>query len=162
MTLEKHLSKIFNLQGENWKKHANPWSVWTRFATLPFIVLAIWSRAWIGWYAVFPVMILIIWVVVNPTLFKVPKNFDSWGSKAVLGEQFWSERKEHPVPEHHRIPVLILTILQSLGGLLLIFGLWKLELSFTIIGTIIVYLAKMWFLDRMVWVFEDMKDVMEE
>lgn len=36
-------------------------------------------------------------------------------------------------------------------------GLWKLEIYLTIIGTVTVYMAKMWFLDRMVWVFEDMK-----
>jgi hypothetical protein len=155
MTLEKQIAKVFNLQGESWLKHANPWSVWTRFATLPFLVLAIWSRVWIDWYSLIPIGILIIWLIINPTLFKKPKNFDNWGSKSVLGEKIWSNRKEMPVAKHHNIAILILTILQSTGGILLMIGLWKLEINLTIIGTITVYLTKMWFLDRMVWIYED-------
>ena len=33
----------------------------------------------------------------------------------------------------------------------------RIDFLLTIIGIIIVYLSKMWFLDRMVWIFEDMK-----
>ena len=54
------------------------------------------------------------------------------------------------------MPVFILTILQSIGGILLIISLWKLEINLTIIGTLTIYLSKMWFLDRMVWIYEDM------
>lgn len=157
MSIEKQIAQVFNLQGDSWMKHANPWSVWTRFATLPFLVLAVWSRIWIGWYCLIPIAVLVIWLIVNPTLFPKPKSLDHWGSKAVLGEKYWAERKQMPVPPHHQVPVLILTILQTIGGILLIIGLWQLQLSMTIMGTVIVYLAKMWFLDRMVWVYEDMK-----
>ncbi|MBQ4915333.1 hypothetical protein J8L85_12845 [Maribacter sp. MMG018] len=156
MTLEEKIAKAFGLKGDSWMKHANPWSVWTRFMSLPFIILAVWSRLWIGWYCLIPILLLAVWIKINPTLFKKPKSFDNWGSKAVLGEKYWSERKKRPVPKHHRTPVLILTILQIIGAIVLIFGLWKLKIDWTITGTIIVYFAKMWFLDRMVWVFEDM------
>jgi len=80
------------------------------------------------------------------------------GSKSVLGEKYWSERKMKSVPKQHNTPVLILTILQAIGGIILIVGLWKLDISLIIIGTIIIYMAKMWFLDRMVWIFENMKN----
>ena len=63
MTLEKQIAKIFKLDGESWMKHTNPWSIWTRFATLPFIILAVWSRIWIGWYCLIPIAILIIWLL---------------------------------------------------------------------------------------------------
>ena len=158
MTLEKEIAKAFNLQGDNWMKHANPWSIWTRFATLPLLVIAIWSRVWIGWYSIIPIGILIFWLIINPTLFKKPKNFDNWGSKSVLGEKYWSNRKKNPVPKHHKTPILILTILQSTGGILLMIGLWKLDICLSIIGIITVYLTKMWFLDRMVWIFEEMNN----
>lgn len=105
MTLEAQLAKAFNLQGDNWLKHANPWSVWTRFSTLPFLVLSIWSRTWIGWYALIPISMLIIWLFLNPTLFKKPKSLDNWCSKTVLGEKIWSDRKKKSVPKS--------TILQS-------------------------------------------------
>ncbi len=156
MTLEKRIAKIFKLDGENWMKHTNPWSIWTRFATLPFIILAVWSRVWIGWYCLIPISILFIWIIINPTLFRVPKSIDNWGSKAVLGERYWSERKTTPVPKHHAAVIFILTLLQSIGGTILIIGLWKLEINLTIIGTITAYMAKMWFLDRMVWIYHEM------
>ncbi|MBD0777984.1 hypothetical protein HPE56_09275 [Maribacter sp. ANRC-HE7] len=158
MTLEKQIAKTFNLEGDNWAKHANPWSIWTRFATLPFLILAIWSRIWIGWFCLLPILLLIIWLKINPTLFKKPKNFDNWGSKSVLGEKYWSERKKISVPRHHYLPIRILTLLQTIGGVILIIGLWKLRIDLTAIGTILIYMAKMWFLDRMVWIFEDMKN----
>jgi hypothetical protein len=158
MTLEKQIAKAFNLEGDKWMKHANPWSIWSRFATLPFLILAIWSRTWIEWYSLIPIIILVIWLIINPTLFKKPKNFDNWGAKSVFGEKFWSNRNEKSVPKHHYTPVMILTILQTVGGIILMIGLWKLEINLTIIGTITVYLSKMWFLDRMVWLYEDMND----
>ncbi len=156
MSLEQKIAELFNLKGDNWLKHANPISVWTRFSTLPFLVLAIWARVWLGWYCLIPIIILIIWLIVNPTLFNKPKNLDNWASKSVLGERYWSERKNNLVPKHHNTPILILTILQALSGIILMVGLWKLELNLTITGIITVYLTKMWFLDRMVWVYEDM------
>jgi len=156
MTFEKRLAKIFNLEGDNWMKHANPWSVWTRFATLPFLILAIWSRVWLGWYCLIPISILIIWIVINPTLFKKPSSFDNWGSKSVLGERYWSEQKNNPVPKHHHTLIFILTIIQTIGGIILMIGLWRLDINLTILGAVTVYMAKMWFLDRMVWIFEEM------
>ncbi len=158
MTLEKRIAKMFNLDGDNWMKHTNPWSIWTRFATLPLVVVAFWSRVWIGWYCLIPIIALVIWIIINPTLFKKPKSIDNWGSKSVLGERFWAERKSNPVPNHHHTPVLILTILQTIGGITLMIGLWQLDLYLTIIGSITVYMAKMWFLDRMVWVYADMSN----
>ncbi|WP_108866391.1 DUF6653 family protein [Aquimarina aquimarini] len=158
MTLEKRFAKIFNLEGDTWIKHTNPWSIWTRFATLPFLIVAIWSRVWISWYCLIPIILLLIWIKINPTLFKKPTSFDNWGAKSVLGERYWSERKENPVPKHHHRVVFILTILQTIGGITLMIGLWKLEINLTIIGGIIIYLAKMWFLDRMVWIFDDMNN----
>lgn len=56
--------------------------------------------------------------------------------------------------------IKILTTIQIIGGSILIIGLNKLDLSFTFCGTIVVYLTKILFLDRMVWVFEDMKMIM--
>ena len=31
-----------------WRRHANPWSVWTCATVLPVIIFAVWSRVWIG------------------------------------------------------------------------------------------------------------------
>lgn len=40
--------------------------------------------------------------------------------------------------------------------LLVILGVYLLESWPTILGTVMVYLGKLWFLDRMVWLWEDM------
>lgn len=155
MNFSKLLLRIFLPDDESWLKHANPWSVWSRFATLPFIILAIWSRVWIGWYCLLPVSLLIIWVVLNPTLFSKPETFNSWGSRAVLGERAYLNNSS--LPDKHKLPIAILNVLQTIGGLLLIYGLWELNLYLTLHGATSVYLAKMWFLDRMVWLYEDVE-----
>lgn len=155
MNIDKLILKIFLPDDESWLRHANPWSVWTRFITLPFIVLAVWSRVWISWYCLIPITLLVIWVVINPRLFEKPSSFDSWGSKAVLGERIYMKRSEFPLPEHHRMPITILTVLQSIGGGILIYGVWSLNVYLTAHGLTFVYLAKMWFLDRMVWLYDE-------
>ena len=48
---ENKVAKLFGLTGENWMRHANPWSVWTRFAVPPLLAISIWSRDWIGWWS---------------------------------------------------------------------------------------------------------------
>jgi hypothetical protein len=115
MTFEKKFAKIFNLSEDNWLKHANPRSVWTRFAILPCLILAIWSRVRIGWYSLIAIGAILFFTLINPTLFKKPKHYHRRSSKAVLGEKMLSERKEHPIPSHHKIPILLLNILQTLG-----------------------------------------------
>lgn len=158
MTLEKKISGIFGLKCDDWLKHANPISVWSRFPILFFLVISIWSRIWLGIWCLVPVGFLIIWAFLNPKFFKKPQSTKNWASKSVLGEQVWANRKQFPVPKHHQTPVIILSLLQFFGVIILGFGLFQLNLWQTIAGTITVYFAKMWFLDRMVWLFEDMKD----
>ena len=35
VTSEQRVAKLFGLEGDNWTRHANPVSVWTRFAVVP-------------------------------------------------------------------------------------------------------------------------------
>lgn len=159
MNIIKGLSRLFLSDDDSWLKHANPWSVWSRFATLPLIVLSIWSRVWIGWYCLIPIIVLVFWVWKNPTLFSKPRNYDSWASKAVLGERLFVKRKETPIIDGHLGVIRILNGLQLLSGVLLIYGLWHLDLELTCHGVIYTYLTKMWFLDRMVWLYESSESV---
>ncbi len=159
MVIEKSIAKAFQLSGDRWELHANPWSAWTRMITLPFLILAIWSRVWLGWYSLVPIVLLVIWIKFNPTLFKRTTHFRNWMSKAVMGEKYWTEREERPVPKRHHLVIAILIFFQTLGTAVLAFGLWKLNIEITVMGTILVYASKMWFLDRMVWIFEDMQSL---
>jgi hypothetical protein len=40
----------------------------------------------------------------------------------------------------------------------LIWGLVDLSIWPTLLGVVLVYLGKLWFIDRMVWIYQDMKD----
>ena len=60
MTLEARIARAHGMDDDSWARHANPWSVWTRVPILPLLALAIWSRSWIGWWAVLPVLLLVV------------------------------------------------------------------------------------------------------
>jgi hypothetical protein len=36
------IAKTFGMTDEMWRRHANPWSVYTRFAAFPAMILAVW------------------------------------------------------------------------------------------------------------------------
>lgn len=158
MGFEKNISKVFGLKDDEWLKHSNPISVWTRFMVLPILVLAIWSRVWIGWFSLILILLIMIWTFINPKLFKKPKTFNSWSAKCVLGEKILVEKNKSKIPKHHITAKNILTIIQVIGSIFLIYGLYNLHFWSTLMGTVVVYLGKMWFLDRMVWLYEDMKN----
>ncbi len=157
-TLESRIARFFSMTDETWERHANPWSVWTRFTALPVLVAAIWSRVWIGPWAWGLTVLAILWIWVNPRMFRKPVSTDNWASKAVLGERVWINRKQIPVPEHHRIVPNLLSGVSGLGLPFLIWGLWELGIWPTVLGAVLIYAGKVWFLDRMVWLYEDMKD----
>jgi hypothetical protein len=80
----------------------------------------------------------------------------------VLGERVWLARDRHPIPEHHRRAVIILSAVSLLGLPFLIWGLYALEIWPTLFGLAVVVLFKLWFVDRMAWLYEDMKDQVPE
>lgn len=162
MTLERKISASFSMDDTTWARHANPWSVWTRFTVLPLLILSIWSRVWLGWWSLIPVIITIGWMWLNPRIFPKPNSTNNWASKAVLGERVWLNRDNFPVPNHHQKVPNILSFVSTSGVVFLIWGLVTLDFWPTLLGVVLVYLGKLWFIDRMVWLYEDMKDVQPE
>nr|WP_218133241.1 DUF6653 family protein [Methanofollis tationis] len=147
---------------ETWARHANPWSVWTRNTVLPLLILAFWSRVWLGLWSLLPIAVAGIWTWINPRLFVRPESTENWASKAVLGERVWLNRKAVPVPGRHRRAPKILSACSGIGMLSVIWGVYALEVWPPLFGAAVVYLSKLWFLDRMVWLYEDMKDMAPE
>ena len=158
MALERMIARAFAMSDEVWARHANPWSVWTRFTVLPLLVAAIWSRVWIGWWVVLPCAATIIWTWLNPRLFAKPRSTDNWASMAVLGERVWLNRDSTPVPKHHWTMCRALGVVSALGMIVLAWGVIDLAIWPTLLGVVLVYAGKVWFLDRMVWLYHDMKD----
>ena len=87
-------------------RHANPVSVWIRFAVLPLLALAVWSRVWIGWWSLVAVAVALVFMMVNPLLFPPPRSTRNWASKGVFGERIWTERRSGELPPQFRSRVL--------------------------------------------------------
>ncbi|MDA2928944.1 hypothetical protein MYX84_03180, partial [Acidobacteria bacterium AH-259-O06] len=145
-----------------WLRHANPWSVWTRASVLPLVILAVWSREWLGWWSLGPVGASILWMWLNPRIFRRPQSTDNWASRGVLGERVWLNRDRIPIPPHHRIVPNILSGVAGIGALLVIWGVVDLDIWPTLLGSVLIYCGKLWFLDRMVWLYQDMMSNNEE
>ena len=155
MNIAKLLERLMGMDDATWARHANPWSGWTRVTILPLLSSAIWSRVWLGWGAVLLIIAVIVWTWVNPRLFGPPEHNRAWMTKGVLGERVWLAQSEKSIPSHHAKVGRMLILAAGLGILPLAFGLWHLDLGWTMVGLIAVMGAKRWFLDRMVWLLAD-------
>lgn len=162
MMFAQRIAQSFSMDDATWKRHANPWCFWTRLSVLPLLFLAIWSRAWLGWGALLLVAIALLWMWLNARIFPVPKSTHNWVSKGVFGERVWINRQQIPIPPQHRHIPQLLTVLTVIGMVLSIGGLYTLNLTITTIGTALIYVGKLWFFDRMVWLYEDMKNANPE
>ena len=63
-------------------RHSNPWSMWTRGASTPLMLVPVWRRsrrdaALVG-----------LWMAVNP-VFRKPAHDRAWATRAALGEEQW-------------------------------------------------------------------------
>jgi hypothetical protein len=158
-TSERRVARFFGLEGENWMRHSNPVSVWTRFGVLPLLAASIWSREWIGWWSLVPVALSLIFMLVNPLMFAEPRSTRNWASKGVFGERIWADRNEVAIPvqfKDSRVPA-VTYVGQLVGVAVLTWGLVDLDLFATAAGLVIAQGAKAWYIDRMVLLFEDMK-----
>ena len=139
-----------------WARHANPWSVWTRVPILPLLALAVFSRVWIGWWCLVPIIALVSWTWLNPRAFPPPASTESWASRVTLGERLWLDRARRPIPRHHARAAHILSGIAAGGLVVACGGLVLLDGWMTAAGVAVAMLAKLWFCDRMVWLHEDM------
>ncbi|MGS4947795.1 DUF6653 family protein [Meridianimarinicoccus sp. RP-17] len=101
---------------EAWARHAHPVSVWTRVLFgLPLLILAGWSRVWIGpwWTAALAAAVFFIWI--NPLMTPVPRSTDNWRSKSTIGERLWLRMNRDEVPRRHRTVPRVLMIGSALG-----------------------------------------------
>ena len=163
MTLERRVAQVFRLTDDNWMKHANPWSVWTRYSVLPLIVLAFWSRVWIGWWCLIPGIASLLWLFVNPIFFPKPRSTRNWASRSVLGERVYLNRDKVDIPDIHKTPLYaILNAISSIGMLIAIWAIVYYSVWGAVLGVALAYLGKSWYLDRMVWLYDMMKSENED
>jgi hypothetical protein len=162
MSLEARLAKVFGLKGEDaWRRHANPWSVYSRIPIPLLLVAAIWSRLWIGWWSVVAIGLVLAWTLVNPRVFPPPRSLDHWASRSVLGETVWARRKATPIPPRHRVAPLVLSVISATGLPFVVWGLIVLDVWITAFGLAVQMAGKLWFLDRMALLYDDVSSAAE-
>lgn len=158
MDIFKWTEKMMGMDEEEWKRHASPLSVYSRFTILPLLSLSIWSKEWIGFWSTLPIVISIAWVWLNPRVFSAPKNTNSWASVGTFGERIYLQRSKVKIPGHHLRMCNLLSTLSALGVPILIYGLYTLDVGIVVLGNVWVMAFKAWFVDRMVWLYMDLKD----
>ncbi|MBN2069009.1 MAG: hypothetical protein JW739_05165 [Opitutales bacterium] len=157
-TPQNLFTRLMGMSDDVWLRHTNPLSVWSRILlSLPILTLSIWSRAWIGFYAIVAIGLSLFWLWINPRLFPVPKNTNNWASQGVLGERLWINRKKVPVPREHVYAGTALMCISLLGFPFYIYGLYQLDFWPMLFGFTLIYMGKLWYFDRMVWLYREMR-----
>lgn len=153
------LARAMAMDDATWQRHANPWSVWTRVPMLPVLLAVLWSHVWIGWWGMVALLVpVVVWIWLNPRVFPPPRRTDGWASKATFGERVWLARDRVPIPAHHATAARVLAVVSGAGALAGIVAALAGDALGTIAGGLLGTLGKLWFCDRMVWLYEDMKD----
>ncbi|MGB3402055.1 MAG: DUF6653 family protein [Microcoleaceae cyanobacterium] len=158
----KIAASLMSMTDQVWMRHANPWSGWTRVATFPFWFIAIWSWVWIGWKALIPIALLAIWTWLNPRVFPVYKDDHSWITRGVLGERIFLNRDNIPIPPHQVATANLLTALAGVFLLAAIVGFVIKNFWLALGGWLLCITFKLWFVDRMTWIYDIMKDATPE
>lgn len=159
MDFIKWTEKLMSMDEDSWQRHANPWSVYSRFTTLPILSVAFYSREWIGFYSLLPVIMAFIWIWLNPRLFDVPTSTDNWASMATFGERLYLNRQQVPIPRHHQRFCILLQTLSGVGVPFFIYSLYSLNIWLLVASNLWIMVFKAWFVDRMVWLYLDSKNV---
>jgi hypothetical protein len=155
MAMDAKMAKAFGLEGDVWQRHANPWSVYTRIPIPPLLAAAIWTRTRIGWRSLVPVGLVCAWTAINPRAFSPPRSLDHWASRGVLGETYWANRKEVPVPPRHRVAPNVLGAVSALGVPFIARGLVVRDGWMVMFGLAVQMAGKIWFIDRMALLHDD-------
>ncbi|TDD21601.1 DUF6653 family protein [Nonomuraea diastatica] len=150
-------TKDFQMSDETWKRHANPWSVWTRFAAIPLMFAAIWSRVWLGWWCLAPIAAVLVWLWLNPFVFRPVHTPAAWSSKGIYGEKMWFKDKWPVSADHRRIQRLMLVVGGPITLSLIAYGLTALELWPTVFGATLLTMGQLWRIDRFAQLYEEQK-----
>lgn len=162
LDIARAIAGAFSMTDAAWRRHANPWSVWTRVLSLPPLLAAIWSHHQIGWWAALPICVVLAWLWLNPRLFPPPASTRSWASRVTFGERVWLDRGRIPIPPHHALAARLLATLAGVAFVAAVVGAVLGNATLTLAAGSVSWMAKMWFADRMVWLYSDMIDASPE
>lgn len=151
--------RALGMDSAAWHRHASPWSVYTRMATLPFLAAAIWSHSLLGpWAALGLTLLVVIWLRINPRLFPAPKNTENWASKATFGERIWLNRRQVPIPRDVDQAALVLSAVTAIGFIATLIGALRNDWMVLLPGLAVTYAGKLVLLNRLVQLYERMRN----
>jgi hypothetical protein len=75
-----------------------------------------------------------------------------------FGERLYLNRKNIPIPLHHQQVCMLLQTLSALGIPFFIYSLYSLNVWLLIASNIWIMVFKAWFVDRMVWLYREMRN----
>lgn len=79
-----------------------------------------------------------------------------------MGERVWLNRDAVPVPVYRRIVPTVLSAIAAISVLFINWGVLVFDPWPTLFGTMLAYLSKLGFVDRMGWLWQDMQDATPE
>jgi len=150
------ITRTFGMSDEVWRRHANPWSVWTRFAAIPAMIVAIWSRTVLGWWALIPVCLVAVWLWLNPRVF-APVEPVSWAAKGIYGERLWVNEPDR-IPSRDKAALRWLAVPGLMGFALMVWGLVALKAWPTLAGSATIVLGQLWRIDRLGRIYADARE----
>ncbi|EBA17201.1 hypothetical protein RSK20926_09527 [Roseobacter sp. SK209-2-6] len=151
------MQRLMQMDEVSGQRHASPWSVYSRMTILPLLTLALLSRHWLGWGALVPVAMVVLWTWWNPRAFRAPTDRTTWASEGTFGERVLLNRKQIAIPAHHRAWARGLALASALGLPPWIYGVLTYNSGYILLGLCLLVGGKLWFVDRMVWLYRDMK-----
>ncbi|YCK37713.1 DUF6653 family protein [Actinomadura sp. ATCC 39365] len=154
MKLTQAAAATFGLDDEAWKRHANPWSVWTRMAGLAPILLPIYFREALGWWALAPIAAGVIWMWLNPHAFRPVHEPRSWASKGIYGEKLYAA-DHSPAAAAHRQMIRRLLAMAAVGLGVMAYGLVRVEPWPSVFGLTLIIVSQLWQIDRFVAIYEE-------
>ncbi|MEL6582687.1 MAG: DUF6653 family protein [Pseudomonadota bacterium] len=156
MAVLTRVAEFFGLDDEGWERHANPWSVYTRFAIFPALTLVLLQWGVWGWWTVLPVAALLIFTKINPRLFPAVQRNSGWCWAAVMGEKVWLSADAR-IPQIRLHWAGVLSIAQVFPVAIWLIGLIFLWPWVAIVGMLGTLATKLLFLDQMVKLYREVE-----
>ncbi len=159
MDILKVSERLMSMDESSWQRHSNPLSVYSRFSILPLFTVTIAVREYLGWWTLAAVLLVSLWTWLNPRLFSAPKTTNNWASMGTFGERIYLNRRgENLIPGHHLRMCRWIIGLQFLGLPFWLYSLYSMSYPLMLLSTLWLMMTKVWFVDRMVWLYQDVKD----
>jgi len=137
----------FQRNEEVWARRRHPLSFWMRLAVLPLLGATLWIRSIFdpGFLVLLVLLIVVAWA--SERIFPAPDDTKAWAVRASEGERLFSQGL--PPFDSSRGLVRALTVIGSLGTLIMVSGSILFDLTTTIVGVIVMLGGKLVAFDRM-------------